>query len=145
MMEPLVMEIAGDEVSITFATGKQDGVTLAVEPATLASRTTDAVAYPERPKDEPPPYLATESAHVPLLDGGWVTVWTDVQASRVYAQRFNSDERALGGMVLISHEDANMLGPARAATVDDRHVVVAFFATHQSGYELVVAALDAAE
>lgn len=145
MMEPLLMEVAGDEVSITFATGKQDGVTLAVDPATLAARTTDAVAYPERPKDEPPPYLATESAHVPLVGGGWVTVWTDAAASRVYAQRFDADGRTLGGMVLVSHEDADVLGPARAATVDGRCVVVAFFATHQSGYELVAAALDAAD
>lgn len=145
MMEPLVMEVAGDEVSITFATGKQDGVTLAVDPATLAARTTDAVAYPERPKDEPPPYLATESAHVPLVGGGWVTVWTDVQASRVYAQRFDGDGRSLGAIVLVSHADADVLGPARAATVDGRRVVVAFFATQKSGYELVAAALDAAE
>lgn len=142
MMEPLAMEVAGDEVIVTFATGKQDGVTLAVDPATLATRVTDSVTYPERPKDAQPPYLAAESTHVPLVDGGWLTVWTDCQASRVYAQRFDVDGRAQGDTVLVSHADADVLGPARALTVDGKRVVVAFFATHLGGYELVAAALQ---
>lgn len=142
MMEPLVMEVAGDELSVTFATGKQDGVTLAVDPATLATRVTDAVTYPERPKDAQPPYLAVESAHVPLVGGGWLSVWTDCQASRVYAQRFDGDGRVHGDMVLVSHADADVLGPARAATVDGKRVVVTFFATHLSGYQLVAASLE---
>ena len=145
MMEPLVVDVASDEIHVTVATGKQDGVTLAIDPTTLAPRVTDTVTYAERPKDDPPPYLAAESAHVPLVGGGWVTVWTDVGASRVYAQRFDADGRALGDMVLVSHADADVLGPACAATLDGRRVVVAFFATHESGYELVAAALDAAD
>jgi hypothetical protein len=141
LQEPIVMDVAGHDVTVTFAMRQRDGVTLAVDPTTLEPRVANAMTYPERAKSTTPPYLAPATATVPLARGT-MRVWSDEPSGRVYAQTFDPSGAPRGEPLPVSPADMDVVGAPRAASADGKHVVVAFFASRLDGFEIVAASLE---
>jgi len=143
LQEPVVLDVAGADVTITFARRQRDGIRVAIDPTTLESRAAHAVDYPAHAKMNAPPYLSPEKTTVALAGGDRMTIWTDEPSRRVYVQTFAPNGAARGEPVAVSPADMDVVGVPRAATADGNHVVVAFFAARLAGFELVAASLDA--
>ena len=140
LQEPIMMSVAGRDVTVTFATRQRDGVTLAVDPSTVESRVASTMTYPERPKSQTPPYLSATATTVALARGT-MKVWSEEATGRVYAQTLDVNGVARGEPLLVS-ADLDVVGAPRAATADGKHVVVAFFASRLDGFEIVAASLE---
>ena len=142
LMQPLAMEAAGNEVSVTFAMRQRQGIQLALDPVTLEARVAGPVTYPERPEGATPPYLDQKPVRVALAGGETMEVWTDTASGHVLAQSFDAQGVGRGEPVIVSLADESVLGAPRAVTSDGRRVIVTFFASRREGFELVAASLE---
>jgi hypothetical protein len=141
LQEPIMMDVAGNDVTVTFAMRQRNGVTVAVDPMTLESRVANATTYPERVKSSSPPYLSPATVTVALARGT-MTIWSDEASGRVYAQTFDTSGAPRGEPLPVSPADMDVVGAPRAATADGKHVVVAFFASRLDGFQIVAASLE---
>jgi hypothetical protein len=144
LREPILMATAGNEVTVTWAMRKHDGITLALDPETLDERVVGAFDYGASGATDarPRPTTSTnEKVTVPVA-GGFLVVWTDEERSRVLAQKVDAGGVAIDEPVTVSRADMVVVGAPRAATADGRHVVVTFVTGDQRTFELVAASVD---
>ena len=77
-----------------------------------------------------------------LADGGSVSFWNEEDRGMIFAQSRAADGTPRGESIIVSPRTMHVVGAPRAATVDGHHVVVAFIACGEGGFELVAAAFD---
>jgi hypothetical protein len=144
LQEPIKVAAARGLVTVTFATRQLDGMTMGIDPASLAERTTKPFSYEAHPKYAALPYLAPEIARVVLADKTFVDFWND-EESGIVAQQYNEGGSLRGGRIVVSPPNVHVLGVPRAATADGHRVVVAFITCGDDGFDLVASPFDGAQ
>ena len=142
LREPLRVNPDGDGVTVTFGVGPRAGATVALDPQSLEARQVTPFAYPSHSASTPPAYLPITSTRVSLEGGGMLECWNDQESSRILAQAYDASGAPRGEQIAIPVEARHAFGAPHAATVDGRHVVVAFFASDETGFALVAASVD---
>jgi hypothetical protein len=142
LQEPILLGAAEGNVTITFAHRQREGSTVALNPTSLEPNSVTAYTYSEHVKRARPPFLALDLSRVLLANGGSMSCWTDSESSRVLAQAFGADGTWVGSPIAVSPEGMDVFGAPQVVVADGRHVVAAFFASTEDGFELVAASLE---
>lgn len=142
LQEPIMVGIDGSDVTVTVAVRGHRGWTFALDPQALAAHSITPFDYEDHPRRAQLGCLEQSPDRLQLRDGRTLDVWTDEATSRVVAQMFDAEGAASGPEVSVSPPAAEVMGAPRAVTTDGRHVVVAYFATTDAGFDLVARSLE---
>ncbi|CAN5925667.1 hypothetical protein BH11MYX4_BH11MYX4_39650 [soil metagenome] len=143
LQEPIMVGVEGSDVTITVAAQGHRGWTFALDPEALAAHAVTPYDYEDHPRRPQLGCLVQDPDRLKLRDGRTLGVWTDEATSRVVAQIFDAEGLASGPEVTVSRPAADVIGAPRAVTSDGRHVVIAYFATADAGFDLVARSLEA--
>lgn len=136
--QPLDVQKAGNRVDVKFGVRQQEGATYRLDPASLATTSTTSFTFDKRVSANESYYLRTDSAYIALDSARSIAFATDEHSGRVMA-------RVDGAEFPISASDMVVMGPPRATAIDEHHVLVAYFATTQSGCALVASTIEVAQ
>lgn len=142
LQEPLRLGAANGNVTITFARRQYEGATVTLNATSLEQGAVTAYTFPEHARRATPAFFALDPSRVSLPNGGSVSCWTDNESGRVLAQAFDAEGRGLGAPIAASPEGMEVFGAPQVIAADGRHVVAAFFASTEDGFELVAASLE---
>ena len=142
LREPLRVDVEGADVTVAFGVGPRAGVTMALDPRSLAPHHVAPYDHPSRAARAEPPYMPLVPVRVGLEGGGSVACWNDGEASRLMVQVYDESGASRGEPMAVSVPGLDVFGAPRAATVDGRHVVVAFFASDAEGFSLVATTME---
>jgi hypothetical protein len=140
LREPIRVGVEGGEATVTVAVRGRHGLTFALEPETLAARGVTPYDYEGQPGAGT---QLEDPRGVRLQDGRTLGCWTDDATRSVMARMFDRRGVASGPAIVVSGSDVGVMGAPRAVTADGRHVVVAYFATTETGFVLVARRLSA--
>lgn len=143
LQEPIQVGTQGSDVTVTVASRGHRGWTFALDAQALATRSVAPYDYEEHPQRGHLGCLQPDANRVQLRDNRTLGVWNDEATSRVVAQIFEADGTAHGPEITVSRSEADVIGAPRAVTSDGVHVVVAYFATSEAGFDLVASSLEA--
>jgi hypothetical protein len=138
---PLVVATS-DNVAITFTTCAHEDVTLSAEPRSLEVRGSWASVRPDGETGSRPAYQHYEAARATVAGGRTLVLWTDETSNQVLAAFYDVDGAQRQPTFAVSSEAMTVLGSPQVAAVDDRHLVVAFFAADDNGIELAAASIE---
>jgi hypothetical protein len=142
LQEPLQLGVQGDDVTITVAMRGHRGWMFTLDHA-LAATSVAPYDYEDHPQRAHPGCQVRDESRLKLADNRSVAFWTDESTSVVVAQIFEADGTAYGPESTVSGPTADVMGAPRAITTDGRHVVIAYFATTGSGFDLLATSLEA--
>lgn len=139
LQEPIRVGVEGSDVTVTAAVRGHRGWTFALDPQVLSARSVAPYDYEAHPERGHLGCLAQDPNRVKLRDNRTLGVWSDDATSRVVAQIFEADGTAAGPEVTVS---SDVMGAPRAVSSDGHHVVVAYFAATETGFDLVARSLE---
>jgi hypothetical protein len=138
LRQPLDVQRAGNRVEVKFAVRQREGATYRLDPASLAPTSITSFTFDQRATAQDSYYLRTDTARVSLDESREVVFVTDEQTGRVFA-RFDGSDFPISDPVM------TVVGPPRAAAIDSRHALVAYFVVTQEGCALVASTLELAQ
>jgi hypothetical protein len=142
-MVPVHLAAEGSSVAITFAEPGRQHVVTKLDPASLNLLSTERSGRSEAPASP-----LEGAARVQLEGGRFVECWTHENADggrQAMAQMWSASGSRLGGPLVMSSPDADVIGSPRAATTDGRHVLVTFASTAGESFELRSVSLEDAQ
>ena len=131
LRQPIYVRHDGDAIEVTYATRQREGLTVSLDPSSLATSSEAPYVYTRCSSKSAAAHLARGVTNVELHDGREVAVFTTDDSSRVMA-RVGDD-----GPIPVSPEGAVVVGPPRPST-DGKTIAVVYVVAMADGFSLVV-------
>ncbi len=143
LQEPVVMGVAGNDVTVTFALRQREGATFTMDPESLERKAVTPYAYPVHAKRATPPFAPGEQPDAARLEsGGSLSCWTNEASRRVMVQAFDAKGGWRGAPVAVSPEEMDVFGAPHIATAEGHRFVVTFVVSDEERFQLVATSIE---